>query len=237
MSPNAETTEEIPMPVSSQEIDMNRDREPLAGAGPAAPVPAGTIPELFAAQVERAPGAVAVVFGDHQLTYDELDQRANELGWRLHDLGIGPDVLVGICLPRGIDMVVAVLAVLKAGGAYVPLDPDYPADRLQFMLTDTAAPVLITTNQLAPTLPDHHATTITPTTGDTTNKVGPPPCDATANHLAYAIYTSGSTGTPKLVAVEHLGVVNHAFYKLYPNSTADRTAAHRSCSYTTHISQ
>jgi non-ribosomal peptide synthetase component F len=102
------------------------------------------IHELFGAQVEKTPEAVAVVVEDQQLTYRELNTRANQLAWHLQKLGVKPQTLVGICLERSIEMVVAVLAVLKSGGAYVPLDPSYPAERLEFMLADTQVSVLLT---------------------------------------------------------------------------------------------
>lgn len=178
----------------------------------AAPVPTAIVPELFQAQARRAPDAVAVVFGAEELTYAELDCRANRLAWHLQDHGVGSDVLVGICLPRGLDMIVAVLGVLKAGGAYVPLDPAYPGERLQFMLADTATPVVITTCDLAERLPRHDAAVVRLDTDRGAIAGHPtttPPCDATPDSLACAIYTSGSTGTPKTVAIEHLGITNH----------------------------
>src|SRR5215210_6665695 len=109
--------------------------------------------ELFEEQVERAPDTVAVVFEEQQLTYRELNRRANQLAHHLRALGVGPETLVGICLERGIDLVVALFATLKAGGAYVPLDPFYPLERLDFMLEDTTAPVLVTQGHLRERLP------------------------------------------------------------------------------------
>ena len=100
--------------------------------------------ELFEAQAERTPDAVAIVFEDQQLTYRELNEQANRLAHHLRAKGVGPDVLVGLCLPRSIDLVVAILGILKAGGAYVPLDATYPRKRLEFMLQDTAIRILIT---------------------------------------------------------------------------------------------
>src|SRR3990172_3680562 len=104
--------------------------------------------ELFEAQVERTPDAVAVVFEGQKLTYRELDARANQLAHYLGKLGVGPDVLVGLCLDRSPEMVVALLGVLKTGGAYVPLDPGYPEERVRFMLEDSKAPVLVTQSRL-----------------------------------------------------------------------------------------
>ena len=108
---------------------------------------------LFEAQVERSPDAVAVVFGSERLTYGELNARANRLAHRLRELGVGPDVLVGLCSERSPGMVVGVLGVLKAGGAYVPLDPAYPPARLGLMLEDAEVSVLLTEERLVEQLP------------------------------------------------------------------------------------
>ena len=112
------------------------------------------VQQLFEEQVERTPHAVAVVFDNQQLTYSELNARANQLAHYLRDLGVGPETMVAICLERSLEMVVGLLAILKAGGAYVPLDPEYPAERLAFLLRDAAAPVLLTQMCLLPCLPD-----------------------------------------------------------------------------------
>ncbi|HYR12217.1 MAG TPA: amino acid adenylation domain-containing protein, partial [Longimicrobium sp.] len=168
--------------------------------------------ELFEAQAERTPGAVAVVFEDRSLTYAELNRRANRLAHHLRERGVGPDVRVGICVERGPELVVGLLGVLKAGGAYVPLDPGQPAERLAYMLADSAPAVVLTQQELrdriektdvpvldldadAPEWADHPAT-------------NPESGALTPAHLAYVIYTSGSTGRPKGVAVPHRGVVN-----------------------------
>src|ERR1044072_5168542 len=112
-----------------------------------------TIQELFEAEVARRPEAVAVIFGEKQLTYRELNERANQLAHYLRGLGVGPESLVGICVERSLELNVGLLGILKAGGAYVPFDPNYPAERLEFMLKDPAAPVLLTENKLVDTLP------------------------------------------------------------------------------------
>ena len=116
-------------------------------------LPPATLPELFAAQVARSPGATAVVFGDASLTYGELDARANQLAHHLRGLGVGPEVVVGLCVERSLEMVVGLLGILKAGGAYLPLDPAYPRERLAFMLADARAPVLLTQSALRAQLP------------------------------------------------------------------------------------
>ncbi|NEP43558.1 MAG: AMP-binding protein, partial [Okeania sp. SIO2H7] len=110
------------------------------------------IHQLFEEQVEKTPDAVAAVFEDQQLTYDELNQRANQLACYLQDLGVGPEVLVGLCVERSLDMVVAMLGILKAGGAYVPLDPAYPAERLAFMREDAALSIIVTQDKLTSSL-------------------------------------------------------------------------------------
>jgi non-ribosomal peptide synthetase component F len=111
--------------------------------------------DLFAQQVARTPDAVALVFGKEQLSYSELDARAAQIASVLRAGGVGPDTLVGVCMERSLEMVVALFAILQAGGAYVPLDPDYPPDRLSFMLEDAAVPVLLTQRKLASQLPAH----------------------------------------------------------------------------------
>ncbi len=168
---------------------------------------------LFEAQVERTPEAVAVIFGSEALTYRELNCRANQLASYLQKLGVGPEVLVSICLDRSLEMVVAILGVLKAGGAYVPLDPTYPQERLAFMLEDAHSPVLLTQSQLLPNLPEHKAQVICLDTDwavmAASSKENPEnfTSGTTSDNLAYIIYTSGSTGKPKGVLISHHNVV------------------------------
>jgi len=173
--------------------------------------------ELFEAQAARIPDTVAVVFNDKQLTYRELNQRANRLAHRLQSLGVGPEVSVGICMERSLELVVAVLAVLKAGGAYVPLDPGYPKERLAFMLEDARASVLLTERLLAERLPRHSSQVIFldtdwHLTGQEIQEN--PASDVTAENLAYVIYTSGSTGKPKAVAMAHGSLCNLIAWQL-----------------------
>ncbi|HYH80907.1 MAG TPA: amino acid adenylation domain-containing protein, partial [Longimicrobium sp.] len=172
--------------------------------------PLPSFPRLFEAQAERTPGAAAVTFEERSLTYRELNERANRLACHLTGLGVGPDVRVGICLRRGPEMIVSVVAVLKAGGACVPLDPDYPTERLSFMVADAAAPVLLTQASLRdrlPALPDVRVLSVdggAPDEGRVENLVaGPDP-----GNLAYVLYTSGSTGTPKGVMMSHAALSN-----------------------------
>jgi amino acid adenylation domain-containing protein len=179
------------------------------------------IQQLFEEQVERAPDNDAVAFEERQLTYAQLNARANQLAHYLRTLGVGPEVLVAICLERSLEMIIGLLGILKAGGAYVPLDPAYPKERLAAMLKDTQAPVLLTQQRLGTELIED---------GDTRSSIADARTQvvcldtewtliaqeseenalrcATARNTAYVIYTSGSTGQPKGVMVEHRGLGN-----------------------------
>ena len=181
------------------------------------------IHQLFEEQVEKTPDAIAVVFEDQQLTYRELNSGANQLAHYLHKLGVGPEVLVGICVERSIEMVIGLLGILKAGGAYVPLDPSYPKERLEFMLADAQVSVLLTQDGLfedgGSRIDDNNRRfsildrpiqricldrdwELIARESDAN-----PENTATAENLAYVIYTSGSTGQPKGVAIEHRNTV------------------------------
>jgi amino acid adenylation domain-containing protein len=172
------------------------------------------IHQLFEAQVARTPDALALIADAQSLTYHHLNERANRLAHYLQMLHLGPDQLVGICLQRSADMLIAVLAVLKAGAAYVPLDPVYPAERLSFMLQDSRACVLLTYQTLQ-ALPEQTPACICLDRDDERQQIAQCPSTNPASqvqprHLAYVIYTSGSTGSPKGVAIEHRSLVNHA---------------------------
>jgi len=164
--------------------------------------------QLFEAQVEKTPDAVAVVFEAQQLTYRELNNKANQLAHYLQTLGVKPEVLVGICMERSIDMLIGLLGILKAGGAYLPLDPAYPATRLAFMLEDAQVPVLMTTKNLQSGLSEHHSQIVCLDALDTTLSTDNPMSGVAPSNLAYVIYTSGSTGKPKGVMISHRSVVN-----------------------------
>ncbi|GAB0057976.1 Linear gramicidin synthase subunit D [Candidatus Magnetaquicoccaceae bacterium FCR-1] len=177
------------------------------------------IHQLFEHQAQATPDAIALICDDgRRLTYAQLDAKTNQLAHHLRDLGVGPDRLVGVCLERNQELVVALMAILKAGGAYVPLDPNYPPERIAFMLSDmekadtsSEGPVLLTQQSILPHLPASRARVVSldgpvaaPIAARSTSR--PEPL-ATPNHLAYLIYTSGSTGLPKGVAIEHHSTV------------------------------
>ena len=167
--------------------------------------------QLFEAQVEQTPDAVAVIFQDKQLTYRQLNQRANQLAHHLQKLRVKPEFKVGLCVERSPEMIVGLLGILKAGGAYLPLDPKYPQERLTFMLSDSQVPILLTTQNLLTKLPEHQAQVVClDTDWATIAREGEenPNSGVTVKNLAYLIYTSGSTGTPKGVLVPHEGLSN-----------------------------
>ena len=170
-----------------------------------------TLPELFGAQAARTPDAVAVVFGEERLTYAELDARSNRLAHHLRALGVGPEVIVGLCVERSPELIVGLLGILRAGGAYLPLDPDYPPERLAFMLADADAPVLVAHSGLVDRLGPHDARVVR--IDADWPAIARQPATAPApglrpHNTAYVIYTSGSTGTPKGVAMAHWALVN-----------------------------
>jgi aspartate racemase len=167
------------------------------------------IHKWFEAQVQCKPDAVAVVCEDKQLTYQELNTRANKLAHHLQSLEVGPNVLVGICVERSLEMVVGLLGILKAGGAYVPLDPAYPKERLSFILEETQLPLLLTQHRLVEELPQYESRVIcldTEWNTIATHSEANPVSKVTSQHLAYIMYTSGSTGKPKGVEITHANV-------------------------------
>jgi amino acid adenylation domain-containing protein len=177
--------------------------------------------QLIEQQVKETPERIAVVFEEQQLTYHELNGLANQLAHRLMKEGIGPDRLVGVCIERSLELVIALLAVLKAGGAYVPLDPNYPQERLTFLLSDAQVPVVLTQTHLHDLMgnvwsgqaSDHRLPfAITTICVDSFTSLleerDTPPCPVQPENLAYMIYTSGSTGQPKGVQIPHQAIIN-----------------------------
>jgi amino acid adenylation domain-containing protein len=181
------------------------------------------IHQLFEEQVVKTPDAIAIVFGDRQLTYQELNQRSNQLAHHLQKLNISSDVLVGIYIERSIEMVVGLLGILKAGGAYVPLDPSYPQERLDYMIENAKVPVVLTLEKFLSKL-SHVGKTIS-LDMDWQNLSQEsdrnPTSSSTCKHLAYVEYTSGSTGKPKGVCIEHQSVVRLVKNTNFHNFTAD----------------
>ncbi|GAA1606701.1 hypothetical protein GCM10009804_73410 [Kribbella hippodromi] len=168
---------------------------------------------LFQDWAELRPDQVAVVFGDHQVTYEALEQHSNRMAHLLLGCGVGRESLVGLCIARSEELIIATLAVLKAGGAYVPLDPSYPRDRLAYLVDDAAMSVVLAQQSAVDVLPDSDATTVT--IEDAWAELAqlpatPPAVDSTTDDLAYVMYTSGSTGRPKGVAVTHADVASLA---------------------------
>ncbi|MBD1892488.1 non-ribosomal peptide synthetase [Coleofasciculus sp. FACHB-SPT9] len=166
------------------------------------------IHQLFEEQVERTPDNIAVVFENQQLTYRELNDRANKIAHHLQNLGVKPEVVVGICVERSLEMVMGMLGILKAGGAYLPLDPAMPKERLALMLQDAQVPVLLTQKRFLE-IPQHSAKVLCLDTNWETIPVQSQNSIQKPSNLAYVIYTSGSTGTPKGVAVEHQQLLNY----------------------------
>ncbi|NET43360.1 MAG: amino acid adenylation domain-containing protein [Okeania sp. SIO2B3] len=172
------------------------------------------IHELFAAQVEKTPEAVALVFEEQELTYSQLNRKANQLAHELQRLGVAPEVLVGICVQRSVEMVVGLLAIMKAGGAYVPLDPNYPRSRLSQILKQAQLHLLLSDSQSQSQLPatetsvilidKHLEVSVNPSMN--------PVSDVKPDNLAYVLFTSGSTGIPKGVGIEHSSAVSLCYW-------------------------
>ena len=237
----------IEQPIAGLQLLSDKERQTLLTEwnSTALDFPKGKpINRLFEQQVELTPEALALINQNQQLTYSELNSQANQLAHYLKELGVGPGCLVGICVERSVEMMVAVLATLKAGGAYVPLDPTYPQNRLAFMLSDSGVQVLLTQDRMLQELPNYSGT---PDQGVTIVRLDKDvdmisSCSrenlstaAAATDLAYVIYTSGSTGDPKGVMIEHRSLVNFTLaaadeYAISPN---DRVLQFASLSFDT----
>ncbi|MEK6284041.1 MAG: amino acid adenylation domain-containing protein, partial [Acidobacteriota bacterium] len=192
-----------------------------------AATPASCLHELFEEQVERTPDAVAVTFEEQQLSYGELNQRANQLAHHLRSVGVGPEVLVGVLMERSVELVVSLLAVLKAGGAYVGMDAHTPEQRLLFTMEDAGVKLLLTQRQTITALPEYSGQVVyvekeweefaEESQENLANALA-------ADNLAYVIYTSGSTGQPKGVLISHRAICNHLHWRqtAYPLTGSDR---------------
>ena len=204
---------ELPLLTTAEQRQLLTEFNPLPAEFPREKC----LHQLFEEQAARTPGATAIKFGSHCLTYSELNERANQVAQCLKAAGVGTETLVGICLERSPEMIVALLGILKAGGAYVPFEPDEPTERVAFKLRDSGMKVLITQQALLGMLPHEENTkpAIICVDRDHASIVRHSrenPCgqEPKPNNLAYVIYTSGSTGTPKGVMVEHHSLVNHS---------------------------
>jgi len=200
------------------------------------------IHQLFEAQAERTPDAIALVFEDERLTYGELNRRANQLARSLRKMNVGPEKPVGVCLERSSEMVIALLGILKAGGVYLPLDPAYPKQRMSFILEDSRASVLLTQKRLTVGLPEHSARVVCldsdweAIAGESEEN---PTNSIQRESLAYIIYTSGSTGHPKGVLVSHGSIADHCLdvETLYELAPADRILQFGSMSFDLSLEQ
>ena len=169
-----------------------------------------SIAEIFEQQVERTPDLIAVKYGEEEISYKELNRRANQMGHYLSKRGVGPEVLVGICVERSVEMVVAIVGVMKAGGGYVPLNGEDPVERLSYMLEETTTPVVVTQGRMVEKLPVYWGQVIVMEEEEEEigrEEEGNPEAKAVGENVAYVMYTSGSTGKPKGVSVVNRGVV------------------------------
>ncbi len=187
--------------------------------------------EWFEGQVTRTPTADAIAFGQTRLTYSELNARANQVARYLRWLGVGPEVLVGLCVERSPEMLIGLLGILKAGGAYLPLDPTYPSARLEYIVQDSGVQVVLTQEHLLAKLPDRAGTVVC--LDRDRRKIAGEACENLAGgagleNLAYVIYTSGSTGTPKGTLITHRGLANYLSWCLYayPVEKGDGSLVH-----------
>ncbi|MEU8540641.1 amino acid adenylation domain-containing protein [Streptomyces sp. NPDC048717] len=231
-------------PIGSLDVLLPPERLGLErwSAAPEPPVPARTMPELFQGQVARTPDRTALRSGDDTLSYAELNRRANRLAHHLRSLGVGPESIVALLLPRSPEQVTAVLAVLKAGGAFLPVDPDYPAERIRHMLADARPSRVLALRSTADRLPEPAAALVlddplTARTLDAAPDTDPADQDRTTAlltaHPAYVIHTSGSTGRPNGVVVTHEGIANLAARQIdrFQVTAADRVLQFASPSF------
>lgn len=217
-------------PIATLSLLTESERRQLLVAWNDTAVPYPTdqcVHRLVESQAEQTPEATAVVFGQEIITYGELNGRANQLAHHLQKLGVGPETVVGVCLERSADLIIALLAVLKTGAAYAPMDPTYPPERLAFMLADAQSPVVLTHSHIAPRLAQKSSRLLCLDTAEPTlahETAANPPARTQTHNLAYIIYTSGSTGQPKGVQIEHRGLLNLVFWhrRKFTVTAADR---------------
>ncbi len=200
------------------------------------------IHQLFEQQVEKTPNFIAVVFEEEQLTYQQLNQKANQLAHYLQTLGVKPEVLVGICVKRSIDMIVGLLGILKAGGIYVPLDPNYPQERLAFMLEDSNVQIMLTLEALTEKISPQNAHIVClDRDRDVIAKESVKNLDrqTTLDDVAYAIYTSGSTGKPKAVLGRLRGIVNRLYWiwEVLPFGASEICSQKTSINFGDHVAE
>jgi amino acid adenylation domain-containing protein len=198
--------------------------------------------QLFEAQVERTPGAIAVRFEDEELTYEQLNRRANQLAHHLRAHGVGPEVRVGICIGHALEAIVGLLGILKAGGVYTPMDPAYPRDRIAFMMDNAEVAVLLTQAQLRTGLPERHAKVVcldSDWEAIARESAENPVSLTMLENLAYVIFTSGSTGEPKGVLVSHRSTVEHCLniQTYYELTSVDRVLQFASLSFDVSLEQ
>ncbi|MGV9856729.1 amino acid adenylation domain-containing protein, partial [Streptomyces sp. NPDC003442] len=213
-------------------VDVAADQEEtlFEGLNETGPGADGSVPGVFARRVSEVPDEVAVAFGGMSVTYRELDEWSGRLAGVLVRRGVGPESVVGVALPRSVELVAVLLGVLKAGGAYLPVDPDYPAERLEFMLADTSPALVVTTGELRAELPAGSCPFLTLDDPDTVAEIAaarvPGLPAVPADGLAYVMYTSGSTGVPKGVEVTHRAVVGLAGDARYRGGAHARVLLH-----------
>ncbi|MBZ5610762.1 MAG: amino acid adenylation domain-containing protein, partial [Acidobacteriia bacterium] len=201
-------------------------------------VPETTLAEAFEEQAARTPDRVAAVHGSQRITYRRLNERANQLAHSLRDFGVGPEVLVGICLERSLDLLVAQLGVLKAGGAYVPLDPNYPFERLKYIVRDSQVSLVLSNARFRKRIPSDRIVDVEEVLRRPASRARLE-CGITPDHAAYVIYTSGSTGQPKGVVATHRSTLNRLawMWERYPFQSDDVCCAKTSLNFVDSISE
>ena len=227
--------------MNNMKLDLNSDLSNTTAIINDLPENGVCIHDLFAIQVKAAPDSVATIFENQQLTYQELNAKANQLAHYLQSIGVGAEVMVGLCLERSLDLIIGILGILKAGGAYVPIDPAYPQERIAFMLEDTKLQFVVTQQQCLVSLPENSTTICLDTDWQKIDcqSSHDPDSGVTAENLAYLIYTSGSTGKPKGVQMPHGSICNYleAIAKILPVNSNDIYLHTASFSFTASVRQ